>query len=123
MNRSKVKVPASCRVPSWRHRARPRKTPNAKGPNVKTENGRGRGGDGWAMVKEIIELARTEVISMPPEQRKRVLERARKELAVWRRSPQASEAAAKQRAARRARAPRIGRPRSATKSERGYLTG
>jgi hypothetical protein len=53
------------------------------------------------MVKEIIELAKTEVISMPPEQRKRVLARARKGMAVARRSAQASEAAAQQRAARR----------------------
>jgi len=53
------------------------------------------------MVKEIIELAKTEVIRMPPEQRKRVLGRARKAMAAWRRSPQASEAAAQQRAARR----------------------
>jgi hypothetical protein len=64
---------------------------------VKTQNGRGRGGEGWDRVKEIIELAKTEVIRMPPEQRKRVLGRARKEMAVWRRSPQASKAAAQQR--------------------------
>ena len=61
---------------------------------MKTENDRGRGGEGWAVVKEIIELAKTEVISVPSEQRKRVLERARKEMAVWRRDPQRSEAAA-----------------------------
>ena len=63
---------------------------------MKTENGRGRGGEGWARVKEIIELAKTEEIRMPPEQRKRVLGRARKEMALWRRSPQASKAAAQQ---------------------------
>ena len=100
MNRSKVKVPAPCRVPSWddeRDRAKP---PNAKGPIVKTENGRGRGGEEWAMVKEIIELAKTEVITVAPEQRKRILARARKEMAAWRRG-QASEAAAQQRVARR----------------------
>jgi hypothetical protein len=60
-------------------------------------------------VKEIIELAKTEVISMPSEQRKRVLERARKEMAVWRREPQASEAAAQQRAARRPARTGLGR--------------
>lgn len=68
---------------------------------MKTENGRGRGGEGWARVKEIIELAKTEVITMPPEQRKRVLERARKAMAIGRRSRQASEASAPKRAARR----------------------
>src|SRR5581483_6508536 len=100
LTRSKVNVPASCRVPSWRQRARPRKPPNAKGLIVKTANSRGRGGEGWAIVKNLIELAKTEVSSMPREQRERVLERARKEMAVWRRSPQASEAAAQPRAAR-----------------------
>ena len=74
--------------------------PNAKGPIVKTENGRGRGGKEWAMVKEIIELAKTEVITVPREQRKRILARARKEMAAWRRG-QTSEAAAQKRVARR----------------------
>ena len=84
---------------------------------MKTENNRGRGGEEWDFVKEIIELAKTEVISIPSEQRKRVLERARKELAVWRRDAQASESAAKQRAARRPARTGLGRnvlPRKAS---------
>ena len=87
---------------------------------MKTENGRGRGGEEWAMVKEIIELAKTEVISMPREQRKRVLERALKEMAVWRREHQASEATAKKRAARRPAHRRSGRhvlPRRASAAD------
>ena len=84
---------------------------------MKTENDRGRGGEEWAFVKEIIELAKTEVISIPSEQRKRVLERALKELAVWRRDAQASESAAQQRAARQPARTRLGRnvlPRKAS---------
>ena len=68
---------------------------------MKTENGRGRGDEGWARIKEIIELAKTEVISVTPEQRKRVLGRGHEEMAAWRRSHQASEPAPQQRAARR----------------------
>lgn len=66
---------------------------------MKTENGRGRGGGGWSLVKNMIELAKTEVIAVPPEQRERVLERARREAEIWRRGgPQLSEVAALRRA-------------------------
>ena len=85
---------------------------------MQDENGRGRGGEGWARVKEIIELAKTEVISVTPEQRKRVLGRPRKEMAAWRRSHQASQARPATASSATARAPRF-----ATKSERGQLTG
>lgn len=90
---------------------------------MKSENGRGRGRQGWAKVKEIIELAKTEVISLSPERRKRVLERARKEMAVWRRDPQASEAATQQRAARRPAQPGSGRELVPRRAKRGYLAG
>jgi hypothetical protein len=68
---------------------------------VKTENGRGRGGGGWSLVKDMIELAKAEVITVPPDQRERVLERARQEMEIWRGGPQVSKAAAQQRAAHR----------------------
>ena len=76
---------------------------------MKTENNRGRRGEGWAVVKKIIELAKTEVISVPSEQRKRVLERARMEMTVWRRDPQHSEVAAQPPAARRPARTGLGR--------------
>jgi len=97
-------------------------TPDAKGPIVKTENGWGRGRQGWAIVKEIIELAKTEVISVSPQRRKRMLDRARKEMAAWRRGPQASEDAA-QRAARRPAQPGAGRNGLPRRAKRGHLAG
>jgi hypothetical protein len=100
MNRSKVRCPRHAGYRAGTMSATAQGHPNAKGPIVKTENGRGRGGEEWAMVKEIIELAKTEVITVPPEQRKRILARARKEMAAWRRG-QTSEAAAQKRVARR----------------------
>ena len=122
MTRSKVKVPVPCRRPSWRQRAQPQ-TPDAKGPIVNTENGRGRGRQGWAIVKEIIELAKTEVISVSPERRKRMLERARKEVAVSRRGRQASEAAPQQRTARRPAQPGSGRDGLPRRAKRRHLAG
>lgn len=61
---------------------------------MKSENGRGRGGGGESLMRDLIELVKTEVITIPPEQRARVLERARKEAEIWWRGPQVSEAAA-----------------------------
>ena len=75
------------------------------------------------MVKEIIELAKTEVVSVSPERRKRMLERARKEMTVWRRGAQASGGAAQQRAARQPAQPGSGRNGLPRRAKRGHLAG
>jgi hypothetical protein len=63
---------------------------------VKTENGRGRGGGGLSLMRDLIELVKTDVITIPPEQRERVLERARREAEIWRGGSQISEATAQE---------------------------
>ena len=74
---------------------------------MKTETGRGRGGAAWAIVKNLIELAKTDVTTVPPEQRARVLERARKEMELWHQSPDNSNSGAT--TAQQRAAPRLAR--------------
>jgi hypothetical protein len=70
---------------------------------VKTGNGRGGDEGGWALVKKFIELAKTtNLVTVSPEQRARVLDWARRHTLTEPSGVQAAEAGEEQRAVHRA---------------------
>jgi len=93
---------------------------------VKIGNGRGGDGGGWALVRKFIELAKhTNVVTVRPEQRARLLEWARQQTLTEGRGQRLADASEERRAAHRQAGARAGQPaplaggRRATSRRRG----
>jgi len=85
--------------------------PKKKGIIVKTGNGRGEDGGGWALAKKFIELAkRTNVVTVSPEQRARLLEWARRQTLSEGSGQPLLDASEERRAAHRQAGSRAGQP-------------